>query len=48
MSLFQFGFRPAAAVQDEENIVDQAVVSAHLPTLGESGLRRVEYNQSCF
>ena len=45
MSLFQFGFRPVAAVQDEENVVDQAVASAHLPTLGESGLGRVEYNQ---
>ena len=46
MSLFQCGFRPAVDVREGENEdVDQPFVSANLPTLDESGLGGVEYNQ---
>ena len=45
MSLYRFGFRPVTAAQDSEDVADQPFVSSNLPTLDESGLGLVEYNQ---
>ena len=45
MSLFQYGFRPVSRCASGETMQQLTVIPAHVPSVEESGLGRLEYDE---